>query len=154
MKLTRMDQQAWKRELEREANNKNDEDGEGDGDEPPSKKRKPRAKGKAKAKAKSKSKGGPRKKSHPKKSVKAEAKSEVLVTPPPKESKARESLSSKRKMKEEDLAGKAVKKQKATFARRYRPKTSTGAALWDALMAAFASVAYQFEKPSKLEAYE
>lgn len=163
-----MEQQNWKRELDRQS--KKEDEGDGNETEKPSSAgRKPRAKAKAKAKSKAKSKAKAKAKSTRTKTVAAAEEGEKkktgrgkkqalrdqsepdLVTPPPKESKVR-GTGSKRKAPKNDLDEVEGKKVKKTFARRYRPTTASGAALWDALSAAFATVAIQLNAPSKMEA--
>ena len=163
-----MEQQNWKRELDRQS--KKEDEGDGNETEKPSSAgRKPRAKAKAKAKSKAKSKAKAKAKSTRTKTVAAAEEGEKkktgrgkkqalrdqsepdLVTPPPKESKLR-GTGSKRKALKNDLDEVEGKKVKKTFARRYRPTTASGAALWDALSAAFATVAIQLNAPSKMEA--
>ena len=169
-----MEQQNWKRELDRQAKKKEEEERDGNETEKPcSAGRKPRAKAKSTAKStaksKAKSKAKAKAKSSRTKAVEAEEGEKKkktgrgkkkalpdecepdLVTPPPKESKVR-GTGSKRKAPKNDLDEVEGKKVKKTFARRYRPTTASGAALWDALSAAFAAVAFQLNAPSKMEA--
>ena len=165
-----MEQQNWKRELDRQAKKKEEERDGNETEKPCSAGRKPRAKAKSTAKSKAKSKAKAKAKSSRTKAVEAEEGEKKkkktgrgkkkalpdecepdLVTPPPKESKVR-GTGSKRKAPKNDLDEVEGKKVKKTFARRYRPTTASGAALWDALSAAFAAVAFQLNAPSKMEA--
>ena len=70
-----------------------------------------------------------------------------MVTPPARRHHAAPERASSSK-------GETAAKAKKTFARRYRPASVGGAALWDAMLAAFTSVVtLQLEPPhSKLEA--
>lgn len=162
--ISRMEQQNWKRELDRQS--KKEDEGDGNETEKPSSAgRKPRAKAKAKAKSKAKAKakstrtktvaaaeeGEKKKTGRGKKKALRDQSEPDLVTPPPKESKVR-GTGSKRKAPKNDLDEVEGKKVKKTFAQRYRPTTASGAALWDALSAAFATVAIQLNAPSKMEA--
>ena len=143
-----MNQQSWKRELER----KNADD-ETAGTEKPRKSRakaKAKAKGKAKAKSRSaKAKASPKKAKSPKVTKTRSSRKRPIpdhseVTPPEVSDVVTEPVP-KRKTK---------KDQRTTFARRYKPKTPWGAAQWDALLAAFVGIiAVQVSPPhSKLEA--
>jgi len=174
VELSRMEQQAWKRELDA---------GAADG-EKPKQKRKPKAKAKGKSKAKAKAKAkakenkgqdekttkkkkkaqeetedktekdeeaGTKKtkkkrKGKSTKDVKSETPVDTIATPPPKAPKtSTEGVEEQSREK-----GGRVKK---TFAGRYRPKTPWGSAMWDALRAAWVAVAMvQLNAPSKLEA--
>ena len=164
-----MDQQNWKRDLEEEAKRKKDQqDDSGEPGEPssrgrPRKPRQPRAKGKAKAKAKSE----PKEKKQKGKATSKEASTseekparrrrgakqvepDLVVTPSPKALKLEEGQSVPKHVAADDGAGKKVKK---TFAGRYRPSSSGGAALWDSLKAAFTSTAARHvASPSTKEA--
>ena len=178
-----MDQQDWKRDLDEEAKHKKDgEDDDGEHGKPasrgrPRKPRQRRAKGKAKSQKKPKEKKPNEKKPKEKKlkekkqqdksgaskeaSVPVEkparrrrgakqVESDLVVTPSPKAIKVDEELSVPKHVAGDGVLGKKVKK---TFAGRYRPSTSDGAALWDSLKAAFTSTAARHvTSPSTKEA--
>ena len=143
-----MDQQDWKRELEEEAKRKKDpEDLDGELGEPtsrgrPRKPRQSRAKGSAEAKAKSEKKPKekkPKDKARASKAVSVpeekparrrrgarQVEADLVVTPSPKAIKVEEEQSVPKHVAADDVLGKKVKK---TFAGRYRPSTSDGAAM-------------------------
>lgn len=164
-----MSQQAWKRELDAAANK---EGGDGESEEKPKRRAKAKAKAKAKgkAKAKAKSKGTPKKlekgtvtgKGGSKKRGKEAVpdKPEELITPPPKAPKTkghkRGTKCENSGMDDSEAKGSGDKGQQAwqkkTFARRYKPTSSWGAALWDALLTAYVSIcSMHFKCPSKHE---
>lgn len=158
-----MEQQKWKRDMDEAAREKGEGEGEDDQDAGPRKSRrgrKPGAKAKAKAASKAKAKAKAKAtaaKSKPKAKAKAKAQESAvddgqkeLITPPPRKPRARATGS---KRKAEDGSGEvAASDAPVTFAKRYRPSSITGAALWDALRAAYGTVAVQIRGPSTMQA--
>lgn len=155
-----MQQQQWKRDMDEAAKAKGEVEGDGDQDAAPQKSRrgrKPGAKAKAKAKAGAKAKAKAkakataaksRAKGKAKETPVEEADASELITPPPKKPRVRTSGT---KRKQEDGSTEAAAAP-VTFAKRYRPKTTSGAALWDALRAAFQTVAMMIRAPTTVQA--